>query len=129
MYNVRAQSVILVFQAMWSVCYLWANKHYSISAEYIMCDSNYTSLIFLCVRIMMVMNPGWMKLCSRNQYFELKVSVHLKLSIPTHQVVVLSVVFVEAIVVLVRSRNHVRVTRALRPLFLIDSHYCFGVRR
>ncbi|XP_020622394.1 two pore calcium channel protein 1-like [Orbicella faveolata] len=45
------------------------------------------------------------------------------------KVVVLSVVFVEAIVVLARSQNHVRVTRALRPLFLIDSHYCFGVRR
>ncbi|KAL9981122.1 hypothetical protein ACROYT_G009786 [Oculina patagonica] len=45
------------------------------------------------------------------------------------KVIVLSVVFVEAIVVLVRSENHVRVTRALRPLFLIDTHYCYGVRR
>jgi len=65
----------------------------------------------------MVMNPEQVK------------NVYLITFIPTYQVVVLSVVFVEAIVVLVRSQNHVRVTRALRPLFLIDSHYCFGVRR
>ncbi|XP_066018881.1 two pore channel protein 1 isoform X2 [Pocillopora verrucosa] len=39
------------------------------------------------------------------------------------------VVFIEAIVVLVRRENHFRVTRSLRPLFLIDTHYCFGVRR
>ncbi|XP_048257055.1 two pore calcium channel protein 1-like isoform X1 [Haliotis rufescens] len=36
---------------------------------------------------------------------------------------------IEAIVVLVRQTNHFRVTRALRPLFLIHSHYCRGVRR
>ncbi|XP_059149690.1 two pore channel protein 1-like [Physella acuta] len=35
----------------------------------------------------------------------------------------------EAIVVLVRQTNHFRVTRALRPLFLIHTHYCQGVRR
>ncbi|KAJ7382109.1 Two pore calcium channel protein 1 [Desmophyllum pertusum] len=45
------------------------------------------------------------------------------------KVIILAVVFVEAVVVLVRSENHVRVTRALRPLFLIDTHYCYGVRR
>ncbi|XP_066018883.1 two pore channel protein 1-like isoform X2 [Pocillopora verrucosa] len=39
------------------------------------------------------------------------------------------VVFIEAIVVLVRRENHFRVTRSLRPLFLIDTHYCSGVRR
>ncbi len=36
---------------------------------------------------------------------------------------------VEAIVVTVRSNNHFRVSRALRPIFLMDNHYCGGVRR
>ncbi|XP_076472935.1 two pore calcium channel protein 1-like isoform X2 [Babylonia areolata] len=35
----------------------------------------------------------------------------------------------ESIVVLVRQTNHFRVTRALRPIFLIHSHYCKGMRR
>ncbi|KAK7487936.1 hypothetical protein BaRGS_00020837 [Batillaria attramentaria] len=35
----------------------------------------------------------------------------------------------EAITVLVRQMNHFRVTRALRPIFLIHSHYCQGIRR
>ncbi|XP_064612254.1 LOW QUALITY PROTEIN: two pore channel protein 1-like [Liolophura sinensis] len=41
----------------------------------------------------------------------------------------LSIMFVEAIVVLIRQTNHFRVTRALRPLFLLDSYYCRSVRR
>ncbi|KAK2574177.1 Two pore calcium channel protein 1 [Acropora cervicornis] len=45
------------------------------------------------------------------------------------KVTVLVVMYVEAITVLLRGQNHVRVTRALRPLFLIDTHYCYGVRR
>ncbi|KAK3752731.1 hypothetical protein QZH41_018699, partial [Actinostola sp. cb2023] len=43
--------------------------------------------------------------------------------------VVWCIVYVEAIVVLIRSKNHVRVSRALRPLFLIDSNYLRGTRR
>ncbi|RUS72394.1 hypothetical protein EGW08_019854, partial [Elysia chlorotica] len=35
----------------------------------------------------------------------------------------------ESIVVLVRQENHFRVTRALRPFFLMHTHYCQGVRR
>ncbi|XP_070205639.1 two pore channel protein 1-like [Littorina saxatilis] len=35
----------------------------------------------------------------------------------------------ESIIVLVRQTNHFRVTRALRPVFLIHSHYCKGMRR
>ncbi|XP_029427700.1 two pore calcium channel protein 1 isoform X3 [Rhinatrema bivittatum] len=42
---------------------------------------------------------------------------------------VLLVQFVEAIVVLVRQTSHVRVTRALRPIFLVDCHYSKAVRR
>uniref|UniRef100_A0A2K5EN79 Voltage-dependent calcium channel protein TPC1 n=1 Tax=Aotus nancymaae TaxID=37293 RepID=A0A2K5EN79_AOTNA len=41
---------------------------------------------------------------------------------------VLVVQFVEAIVVLVRQTSHVRVTRALRCIFLVDCRYCGGVR-
>ncbi|XP_010826883.1 PREDICTED: two pore calcium channel protein 1 [Bison bison bison] len=42
---------------------------------------------------------------------------------------VLVVQFVEAIVVLVRQTSHMRVTRALRCIFLVDCRYCGGVRR
>lgn len=42
---------------------------------------------------------------------------------------VLVVQFIEAIVVLVRQTSHVRVTRALRCIFLVDCRYCGGVRR
>lgn len=43
--------------------------------------------------------------------------------------VALVVMFIEAIVVIIRQSNHIRVTRALRPIFLLDSNYCRGVRR
>ncbi|XP_061624134.1 two pore channel protein 1 isoform X2 [Phyllopteryx taeniolatus] len=42
---------------------------------------------------------------------------------------VLLLQFVEAIVVLVRQTSHMRVTRALRPIFLVDCRYCGAVRR
>uniref|UniRef100_A0A9L0JXY3 Voltage-dependent calcium channel protein TPC1 n=1 Tax=Equus asinus TaxID=9793 RepID=A0A9L0JXY3_EQUAS len=42
---------------------------------------------------------------------------------------VLVVQFIEAIVVLVRQTSHMRVTRALRCIFLVDCRYCGGVRR
>lgn len=45
------------------------------------------------------------------------------------QTCVLLLQFVEAIVVLVRQTSHVRVTRALRPIFLVDCRYCGAVRR
>ncbi|KAF5929277.1 hypothetical protein HPG69_019298 [Diceros bicornis minor] len=45
------------------------------------------------------------------------------------QTSVLLVQFIEAIVVLVRQTSHVRVTRALRCIFLVDCRYCGGVRR
>ncbi|KAL4223541.1 Two pore calcium channel protein 1 [Mactra antiquata] len=43
--------------------------------------------------------------------------------------VILCIMMVEAVVVLIRQTNHFRVTRGLRPLFLLNSHYCRGVRR
>ncbi|ERE75247.1 two pore calcium channel protein 1 [Cricetulus griseus] len=42
---------------------------------------------------------------------------------------VLVVQFIEAIVVMVRQTSHMRVTRALRCIFLVDCRYCGGVRR
>ncbi|XP_075889294.1 two pore channel protein 1 isoform X2 [Nelusetta ayraudi] len=42
---------------------------------------------------------------------------------------VLMLQFVEAIVVLIRQTSHLRVTRALRPIFLVDCRYCGAVRR
>ena len=43
--------------------------------------------------------------------------------------VVLLIMICEAMVVLIRRDSHFRVTRALRPVFLIDNHYCGGIRR
>lgn len=37
--------------------------------------------------------------------------------------------FAEAVIVLVRQQSHFRVTRALRPIFLVDNRYLRGVRR
>ena len=37
--------------------------------------------------------------------------------------------YVEAIVVIARDKNHIRITRALRPLFFFDSFYLGGTRR
>lgn len=45
------------------------------------------------------------------------------------QTCVLLLQFVEAIVVLIRQTSHLRVTRALRPIFLVDCRYCGAVRR
>jgi len=36
---------------------------------------------------------------------------------------------IEAFVVLIRQTSHFRVSRALRPIFLVDTHYLGGVRR
>ena len=43
--------------------------------------------------------------------------------------VTLGIMLAEAVVVLVRQSSHFRVTRALRPIFLLDNKYLGGVRR
>lgn len=43
--------------------------------------------------------------------------------------IVLILMVTEAIVVLLRQDSHFRVTRSLRPVFLIDNYYFGGVRR
>lgn len=45
------------------------------------------------------------------------------------KVFTLIIMIVEALVVLVHSHNHFRITRSLRPIFLVDNHFCGGVRR
>ena len=45
------------------------------------------------------------------------------------QCILLVVMFVEALVVLGRGTHHLRVTRALRPLFLVDTILLQDVRR
>ena len=45
------------------------------------------------------------------------------------QTIVLAALFVEAIVVLARQRSHLRITRALRPIFFIDNVLMDEVRR
>src|SRR5690606_4911940 len=39
------------------------------------------------------------------------------------------IMLVEAVCVLVTRNSHFRITRSLRPVFLVDSHYCSGIRR
>ncbi|CAD5121091.1 DgyrCDS9631 [Dimorphilus gyrociliatus] len=41
----------------------------------------------------------------------------------------LAIMIVEAIVVIARNKSHFRVTRCIRPLFLLDCFYCTGLRR
>ncbi|XP_065190162.1 two pore channel protein 1-like [Sycon ciliatum] len=41
----------------------------------------------------------------------------------------LAIMLTEAIAVAVREKSHFRITRCLRPLFLLDSYYCMGARR
>lgn len=51
---------------------------------------------------------------------------HIRSTIKT---IVLCLMIVETIIVLWRQDSHFRVTRSLRPIFLIDNFYFFGVRR
>jgi len=45
------------------------------------------------------------------------------------QSIVLMVMYAEALTVAIRQQNHIRITRLLRPLFLLDTHYMIEVRR
>lgn len=45
------------------------------------------------------------------------------------KLIVLVTMNLEAIVIFLRRSIHARYSRALRPLFLIDNHYCHGLRR
>lgn len=41
----------------------------------------------------------------------------------------LVVMIIEALIIMIRLDPHFRITRALRPVFLIDNFYCGGIRR
>ncbi|KAL4715303.1 hypothetical protein ACJJTC_010873 [Scirpophaga incertulas] len=43
--------------------------------------------------------------------------------------ITLIIMVLEAVVVICRQSSHFRVTRALRPIFLVDTRHCGGVRR
>lgn len=45
------------------------------------------------------------------------------------QVITLVIMVFEALTVLIRQSSHFRVTRALRPIFLVDTRACGAVRR
>lgn len=45
------------------------------------------------------------------------------------KLIILLTMNIEAITVFLRHAIHPRYTRALRPIFLIDNHYCHGIRR
>ncbi|XP_067137462.1 two pore calcium channel protein 1-like [Centruroides vittatus] len=81
----------------------------------------HASLELLCLSIMaveLVMKVRWMSI---RPFFS-----HPRTVI---KLVVVVTMIVESLVVLLRQTSHFRITRALRPIFLIDNHYCKGVRR
>lgn len=45
------------------------------------------------------------------------------------KILVLIIMIIEAAVIFSRQAGHARYSRALRPIFLIDNHYCKGIRR
>ncbi|XP_054718016.1 two pore channel protein 1-like [Uloborus diversus] len=81
----------------------------------------HASAELMCLSLMaaeLSMKVRWM---GGHSFFQHKRSV-IKL-------IALIIMFVEAVVVLGRQTSHFRVTRALRPVFVIDNHYCKGIRR
>ncbi|KAG8190159.1 hypothetical protein JTE90_008693 [Oedothorax gibbosus] len=81
----------------------------------------HASIELMCLSLMcaeLAMKVRWM---GRQAFLHHKRSVI--------KTVVLIIMILEAIVVLGRQSSHFRVTRALRPVFLIDNHYCKGIRR
>lgn len=54
---------------------------------------------------------------------------HFRPSDSYFQCATLIVMFVEALTVLIRQSSHFRVTRAFRPIFLVDTRACGAVRR
>ncbi|KFM59031.1 Two pore calcium channel protein 1, partial [Stegodyphus mimosarum] len=81
----------------------------------------HASIELMCLSLMgaeLAMKVRWM---GNQAFFQHKRSVIKS--------IVLFIMIIEALVVLGRQTSHFRVTRALRPVFLIDNHYCKGIRR
>ncbi|XP_022243090.1 two pore calcium channel protein 1-like isoform X1 [Limulus polyphemus] len=70
------------------------------------------------VGIELVMKLRWMGI---NPFFKHKRSL-IKL-------VALVLMVIESVVVIARQTNHFRISRALRPVYLIDNYHCGGIRR
>lgn len=68
-------------------------------------------------------------ICSALSYNPYEYSIFVTAICMWLQVVVMIVMFIEALVVLIRRENHFRVTRCLRPIFFIDTYLMAGVRR
>ncbi|KAK3785343.1 hypothetical protein RRG08_045569 [Elysia crispata] len=79
------------------------------------------SLEMLCLLILSLDLGIRMKWLGCRSFFQ-----HRRTIIKTLMVLLM---LTESIIVLVRQENHFRVTRALRPFFLMHTHYCQGVRR
>ncbi|XP_076345676.1 two pore calcium channel protein 1-like isoform X2 [Tachypleus tridentatus] len=70
------------------------------------------------VGIELIMKLRWMGI---SPFFQHKRSV-IKL-------VALVLMVIESVVVIARQTNHFRISRALRPVYLIDNYHCGGIRR
>ncbi|XP_014770199.2 two pore channel protein 1 isoform X1 [Octopus bimaculoides] len=81
----------------------------------------HSSLELFCLLILALILGIRMKWLKFRTFFKHKRTV-LKMFL-------LLVMLVEAFVMICRQKNHLRVTRAVRPFFLMDSYYCKGVRR
>ena len=55
--------------------------------------------------------------------------MHMMRAVRVAQAVIVLVMVVEVMVLLVRDERHLRVTRALRPILLLDTYLMAGVRR
>ena len=119
---------------------------------YLLVHSRFFNLIDLCVSLVVLL----LGFIEQNELFQVPIQVHssielcglllmsIQLYLKTRWIgwrsflkhgrsvikgMTLMVMTVEAIVVIIRAKTHFRVTRALRVLFVIDTHYCGGVRR
>ena len=67
-----------------------------------------------------------------NKYFTINFLQQIfcnKFSAKCCQMTAWGIMAVEAMVVIARNSSHIRVTRALRPIFLLDCRHLGGVRR
>ncbi|POI29518.1 hypothetical protein CIB84_006732 [Bambusicola thoracicus] len=101
-------------------------------AAYLFVHNHLFYLMELCAALLLLL----LSLCEapavpmlRLGIFVRRLQLFLSLNTFFLQTCVLFVQFIEAIVVLVRQTSHVRITRALRCIFLVDCRYCGAVRR
>ncbi|UXI16486.1 mediator of RNA polymerase II transcription subunit 6 [Sarcoptes scabiei] len=89
--------------------------------KYHLPETIHSSIELICLFTLVLISSlklGWI---GRSKFFR-----HTRTLIKT---IVLILMIIEAIIVLWRQDSHFRVTRSLRPMFLIDNFYFYGVRR